>query len=128
MSASRIIMVLSSVIMGVVALLLIFLTGEAAAWMNLGEQGAPLLQITGSLYFGFALANWTARGSILGGIYGRALLFGNFGHFFTAGIFLVKLASGEPELPYLMAAMVYAVFAIAFGYLLVYSSGIKNRN
>ena len=32
-----------------------------------------LVQLIGAALLGFALANWTARGAMLGGIYGRAV-------------------------------------------------------
>ena len=49
-----------------------------------------LVQLMGALYFSFALMNWTAKDSRIGGIYARPVSLGNFSHFF-AGTLLMKL-------------------------------------
>jgi len=128
MNLSKLIMSTSAITMGLVGVLLIFMPNEIANYLNINEEGVMIVKVLGSLYFGFSLANWTAKGSILGGIYGRAILFGNFGHFFTSCIYLVKLSFVESTLVVMGAAVLYTVFAISFGYLLFFSAGIKSDN
>ena len=50
-----------------------------------------LVQVTGALYMGFAMLNWMARSSVIGGIYGRPLSMGNFLHFAVVAALLVMV-------------------------------------
>ena len=50
-----------------------------------------ILQILGALYLGFSILNWTAKASLIGGIYNKPILIGNLIHFFTASMTLIKL-------------------------------------
>jgi hypothetical protein len=78
-----------------------------------------VIQIAGALYIGFALLNWSARGALLGGIYGRSIVLANFAHFAIAAIMLVKLVlSGEQGAAVLAATFVYAIVAAWFGVVL----------
>ena len=47
--------------------------------------------IFGALYLGFSIQNWTAKASLIGGIYNKPILIGNLLHFFTASMTLIKL-------------------------------------
>jgi len=90
---------------------------------------APLsmiVQLMGGLYFGFALMNWTAKDSAIGGIYARPVSLGNYGHFFVGALLLIKaqLSSGI-DLPLFLVSVVYVVFAILFYWLVFYATGIK---
>jgi hypothetical protein len=78
-----------------------------------------MVQLLGALYFAFAMANWMAKDSMIGGIYARPLSLGNFVHFLMGALALAKqqLAHG-PSLPIGAVLGVYAVFAILFGRLL----------
>ncbi|MGB3868779.1 MAG: hypothetical protein WA937_04870 [Flavobacteriales bacterium] len=71
---SRILMMASATVMSAFGLVLSFAPEEAMAYFRQPTAGAVpvLLQLTGALYLGFAFMNWTAKGSVLGGIYGRA--------------------------------------------------------
>ena len=80
---SRILMIASAAVMAAIGLVLSFAPEESLAFFQQPVAGAVpvLLQLTGALYLGFAFMNWTAKGSVLGGIYGRAIVIGNFLHF-----------------------------------------------
>ena len=78
-----------------------------------------LVQICGALYLGFAALNWTAKGTLLGGVYGRPIVLANFAHFMIGGIALAKAAlAGSPGTMILALAAVYSVFAVWFAYVL----------
>lgn len=57
-------------------------------------------QLYGAAVLGLGGANWIARRSPLGGIYGRALVVGNFTHAGAATLVLLRptIASGSPKL------------------------------
>jgi hypothetical protein len=86
----------------------------------LGTNGNPTLtlfaQLTGALYVGFAILNWMARESTIGGIYNRPLLMGNLTHFVVGALALLKAATKlQASAPAWVAAGIYTIFAIGFG-------------
>lgn len=83
------------------------------------DQPMPLLlQLAGAALIGWALVNWTARGLIIGGIYSRPLTLGNLVHFISATLALAKALPGTAFDPPLVAlTLIYALFALCFGYL-----------
>jgi hypothetical protein len=113
----------SSIFMGLLGLSLTFMPNEVIE--TLGQVSVKtstlILQLTGALYFGFALTNWMAKGILIGGIYARPLAIGNFSHFLIAGIALVKFSlhdSNPPACVYILAIL-YTLFAISFGLVLL---------
>ncbi len=74
-----------------------------------------LVQMTGALYLGFAILNWTAKGVLIGGIYARPVALGNFLHFTMVSIMLIKAAIVHGVMPLAISATVFSVFAIWFG-------------
>jgi|GraSoiStandDraft_4_1057263.scaffolds.fasta_scaffold64160_4 hypothetical protein len=78
-----------------------------------------VIQLAGALYLGFAVLNWSAKGSMLGGIYGRPIGLANFGHFAIGAIVLVKLfLAGHADAGLVAGAAAYSIFAAWFGYVL----------
>lgn len=96
----------------------------------LARAGSPtdwlattIVQLAGAALVGFALVNWTARGTLIGGIYGRPIALGNFGHFAIGAIVLMKIVSRSHAGVWLIAVTTfYAAFAGWFGYAL-FSAG-----
>ncbi len=117
---SRILLIASSFFLGAVGIAASFAPHELLAAMGVSAEG-PLpvvVQLAGALYLGFALANWTAKGSLVGGVYARPISLGNFFHFVVGALALTKYerASGFTG-PLLPLWIVYVVFAIGFGLL-----------
>jgi hypothetical protein len=78
-----------------------------------------LIQLAGALYVGFAMLNWSAKGALLGGIYGRPIVLANFAHFAIGGIVLVKIvAAGQVHVEAAVLTFVYVLFAAWFGFVL----------
>ncbi len=73
-----------------------------------------LVQLLGALLFAFAMVNWTARGSLIGGIYNRPVAIGNLTHFVIGALALVKYAIHAPSAAIWGIAAIYAAFAVAF--------------
>jgi hypothetical protein len=104
-----------------------FLPQEIAAYLGASATGAlPLLiQVLGALYFAFAMLNWSAKDSLLGGIYNRPVTLGNLVHFVVAALALAKGAFANPaDTVIITAAAVYTLFAIAFG-MIFFTSPVK---
>ncbi len=86
-----------------------------------------ILQAAGALYMGFALLNWMAKDSLIGGIYSRPVAMGNFLHFLIVTMALVKaLAAGTRRSGVIAAALVYALLAAWFG-LVVFGSPVRSK-
>ncbi len=95
---TKYLMTLSALMMFVLGVLLTFAPIEVVH--ATGAQ-SPLLvvlaQTCGALYLGFAMLNWMAKDTLIGGIYSRPVAMGNFLHFFVVAMALVK---GFPNLPH----------------------------
>ena len=78
-----------------------------------------VVQLHGAMLLGFAMMNWMAKDSLIGGIYNRPLAIGNLVHFVAGALALVKLViRGGAPLFAIVAAVIYALFAIAFARIL----------
>lgn len=100
----------------------LFLPQELLAHGRVEARTMPVLvvQAAGSLYLGFAMLDWMARGNPIGGIYSRPVAVANFTHFAVGAIILVKLVAKGSAVPMLMVfAMVYFLFALSFGKILL---------
>ncbi len=112
-------MTLNAIMLALIGISLIFLPKEILDYFELSASDTLelLMQITGSLYFAFAMLNWMSKGSIIGGIYGRPIAIANLTHFVIAGLSLIKGIMANPGLSYVIwsIAIVYSIFAILFG-------------
>jgi hypothetical protein len=120
----------SSVALGLAGAACLFAPEELAS--SFGAGGAKvlpvLIQLLGALYVGFAMANWMAKASIVGGIYGRPLSIANFTHFAIGTIALVKHALPHPGGAMTATLIAYGLFAILFAYVVFAASpGSKNE-
>lgn len=110
----------SAIALAVPGIALTFAPAETGALLAL--PSAPVaLQLLGAAMLGFAVMNWTARGSTLGGIYGRAVVAGNQMHFTVGALALIKhgvAAGGSPG--FWVVTIVYALGAALFLRLLFY--------
>ena len=116
---TKLLMTASAFIMGALGIIASFIPVEILQALEQTPTPALILvvQITGSLYFGFALINWMAKSYLMGGIYSKPLSMGNFAHFLIACIAIVKAAiSNSITSKYiLILVIIYLLFAIAFG-------------
>ena len=81
---------------------------------NLLAAEPPVLgQLLGAGLIGFAGANWTGRGLLLGGIHGRALVVGNQAFAFVGALVLVRPVLAHPTVS---ASLLLAV--LTFGAIL----------
>jgi hypothetical protein len=126
-SSTRLLMTLSAALNAALGVAASFMPQEILhyAGASVDPFSVSIIQLAGALYIGFALLNWSARGALLGGIYGRPIGLANFAHFAIAAIMLAKLAlDGERAAALLGGTVVYAIAAVWFG-LVVFGSGPK---
>ncbi len=118
---TRSLMIASALVMALIGLSLTFAPQEVLHALGNEATGWQLtfLQLSGALYCGFALLNWTAKAVVLGGIYGRPIVIGNLVHFTIGALALIKTRSGHSIDPFLWAMIVvYVLFAALFGYVM----------
>lgn len=102
---------------------------SAGADVSVRVFGAPVVEPLTSMFaaalFGFAGLNWTARGSALGGIYGRAVVVGNHWHFVVGAMVLLRHGlSREASATLWILTAGYVLGAMYFSYLL-FASGVR---
>ena len=112
-------------------LALIFVPDEILAYFSLEKNPIILilLQISGALYFGFAMLNWMNRKSVIGGIYSKPVVVANLAHFAVAGLALIQALFSDSHWPsavWMMGAL-YSVFAVCFGILFFRHPGEVNE-
>ena len=125
---TKLIMTASAVFLALAGVSLTFFPNEIANQIGLGsvKPAQLVIQILGALYFGFAMLNWMAKGSIIGGIYNKPLVIANLSHFLIGGLALIKgLMRGNIDRSpvFLIVAGIYIIFAVLFGILFVRHPG-----
>lgn len=111
----------SALLMALGGVSLIFLPNEIANYIGLNStKSIPIiLQLLGAAYFAFSVLNWTAKESLIGGIYNRPIAFGNFTHFFVGGLLLIKwISANQNILVVWVLCFLYIIFGLSFGLLL----------
>jgi len=127
---TRWLMTASALLMGAVGIILTFVPQEVSAYLKLQSatnSGYILFQILGALYFAFAMVNWTSKGNLIGGIYGRPIAIGNLTHFVIGALALVKGYFALHQAVILVAAVAYAVLATLFT-IVFFTHPVKDKN
>ena len=125
---TKLLMRSSALILGLAGVFALFAPDVLLTTQGAAVTGnlSVMIQLMGALYFSFALMNWTAKDSLIGGIYARPVSLANFSHFFAGALLLLKQQlSNEMNLSILTALIVYAVYAAYFYWLVFRSTGIK---
>jgi len=117
---TKLLMRLSAAFLGLLGLAASFLPQEILAYFGFQpvKLAVVLIQIVGALYLGFAILNWTAKDLLLGGIYNRPIVIGNFLHFAVVTILLIKSFSSSLQASLIITGVVYLTIAAWFGLVL----------
>ncbi len=118
---TRYLMIASAAFMAVIGLALTFAPEEILRRFDndAATFEVTLAQLCGALYCGFALMNWMAKGTLLGGIYGRPIVLGNLVHFTMVALLLLKVPLGSSfDMARWTMTASYALLAALFGYLM----------
>lgn len=117
---ARILMMASAAFLALLGVLTAFFPHEVLQQHGTqpDEPTVLLIEMMGAVYLGFALLNWAARGVIIGGIYARPLAAGNFLHFAMVAVTLTREAIDHMVAPLAISALVFALFATGFGWLM----------
>ncbi len=125
---TKILMISSSLALGLAGIFALFMPDLLLFGQGAADAGTVslLFQLMGALYFSFALMNWTAKDSLIGGIYARPVSLANFSHFFIGALLLVKhVLSSTFNLPMVIVTVAYVIYAVCFYWLVFRATGIK---
>ncbi|MGZ8780508.1 MAG: hypothetical protein ACXW31_11325 [Thermoanaerobaculia bacterium] len=126
---TKVLLTTSALAMGIAGIAGSFLPAELLRALDVASDGAlpVFVQLLAALLFAFAMVNWTARGSLIGGIYNRPVAIGNLTHFVVGALALVKaaLSAGPHRSILTIAAAIYVLFAIAFTMVFVRSPVVR---
>jgi threonine/homoserine/homoserine lactone efflux protein len=126
---TKLLMIISAVFLAMLGVGASFLPDEILAYLGAPRSGAlpVLVQLLGAHYLAFAVVNWIAKDSLIGGIYNRPVALGNFAHFWIGTIVLIKVAiSGQPAGSIWIACGCYAFFAAWFA-IVLFGSPVKAK-
>lgn len=125
---TKTLMIVSALLLVLTGIILLFFPQEVSHYLNLNEANPIFFQIFGSVYFGFAILNWIAKGSLLGGIYGRPVVIGNFTHFTIGTLALIKWILFYNYFLYIWGfTILYFIFSVLFGIVMFTNPRLKNE-
>jgi hypothetical protein len=130
---TKILMISNCIFLGALGVILTFMPDEIISGFSITPDSISilLLQLLGALYLGFAMLNWMAKESLIGGIYNRPIAIGNFMHFAVGALALIKIITKihiHSEIV-ISLTIVYSIFAILFGYVFrTNPSSIEKKN
>jgi len=127
---AKILMTSSSIVLAMAGVAGLFVPDVVLTAFNtkVTTELSMLVQLLGALYFGFALMNWTAKDSAIGGIYARPVSLGNFGHFFAGSMLLIRYQLSAAFNPIMTALLViYLILAGLFYWLVFRATGLPNK-
>lgn len=107
----------SAIVLGAAGIAGTFAPHELLSAFGIAPAGAlpVMVQLLAAVLFGFAMLNWAAKGSLIGGIYNRPVAIGNLTHFVIGALASVKaIVGGQTNRVLIGVAVVYVVFAGGF--------------
>ena len=115
------IMISSSIFLGILGISLTFIPDEIVSSLSVTSNPISTLslQLLGAIYLGFAMLNWMAKGTLIGGIYNKPIAIGNFMHFTIGGLALIKIITeinAHKEI-IIFLTVFYVIFAVLFAYI-----------
>ena len=117
---TKILMTTSAILLGVMGIIFSFFPDDIIAYLNNDANLISILflQILSSLYLGFGILNWMAKGSIIGGIYNKPIAIGNMMHFGIGAIAMLKIIfkiQAHTEI-IISLTVIYSMLALSFAY------------
>ena len=83
------------------------------------------LQFLGAFFLSYSIMNWTSKDSILGGIYGKAIMMANTVFYISSSFALYKIAGNSTF--FICLALLHTFLGISY-YLLMSSNPLKKSN
>ena len=119
---TKLLMTSSALFCGIIGTLLLFLPIEIAEYLGVEPTIITILflKILSAIYLGFGILNWTAKGTLIGGIYNKPIVLGNLLHFVVGAIELIKVISNIQTHREIIIFLIvfYVIFALLFVYVI----------
>ena len=119
---TKLLMTSSALFCGIIGTLLLFLPIEIAEYLGVEPTIITILflKILSAIYLGFGILNWTAKGTLIGGIYNKPIVLGNLLHFAVGAIELIKVISNIQTHREIIIFLIvfYVIFALLFVYVI----------
>ncbi len=128
---TKLLMTSSSLLLGAAGVTALFLPEWILSTQAIAvTAGASLLvQMMSALYIALASMSWTAKDSVIGGIYARPVSLANFTHFFIGALLLLNHGfSHAANLSLWALTAVYVFLAICFYWLVFRATGVAGNN
>ena len=108
-----------AVLLALCGTVILFAPGEVGELVSPEAAGVPVMtQLLGAALLGFAASSWLARRSMLGGIYGRAVVGGNLAFASIGALSFLGSVPSEPGVAFWALWAVLAMGTALFGWLL----------
>lgn len=110
----------SALLLALAGVILLFAPVEVVTRIAPGTPPASgwIVQLLGAAWLGLAAMNWLARFTMVGGIYGRAIVAANAMTYFVSAMVMLHVVRDEPTSVVLVITIVAVIMAATYGYLL----------
>lgn len=128
---TKVLMTCTSLALGLAGVLALFVPENVLAIQSLpvSRESSVFVQLLGALYFSMALMDWTAKDSIIGGIYARPVSLGNFAHFFVGTLILARYFwSNGFNIPVFSLLVIYGILAVLYYWLVFRHTGVAVKD
>ena len=111
----------SAALLLVAGMLLLFAPDVVLPWLASGfpESAAWVAQLLAAALLALAAMNWLSRSQLLGGIYGRPVVFANAAFYFVAAMVTLRAgANGDAPRALWIVLLLVAPVAVVYGWML----------
>lgn len=111
---ARKILGVSSLLLAVLGGGLLFFPEASADSLSLPDGSARALPLVAGGQLGFAMLNWTGRGAVYGGVYGRPIVVGNFANAVITSSVLLRIQLDEGSAFGWLVLVAFILYLVAF--------------
>lgn len=104
----------SSLLLAVLGGGLLFFPEASADILSLPDGSARALPLVAGGQLGFAMLNWTGRGAVYGGVYGRPIVVGNFGNAVVTSSALLRTQMDDGSASGWLVVVALLLYLVAF--------------
>lgn len=111
---ARKILVGSSLLLVVFGGGVLFFPEASSDLLSLPDGSAGALPLVAGGQLGFAMLNWTGRGAVYGGVYGRPIVAGNFGNAVITSSVLLRIQMDDGSTAGWLLSVALLLYLVAF--------------
>ncbi len=104
----------SSLLLAVFGGGLLFFPEVSADILSLPDGSTRALPLVAGSQLGFAMLNWTGRGAVYGGVYGRPIVVGNFANAVITSSVLLRIQMDDGSVSGWLVVVALLLYLVAF--------------